>query len=454
MCGISAVISCSENIVNVLYDSMFNLQHRGQESSGIYLYCKQKNQIFKSNLPGLVEKQLIKLENKTACMGIGHLRYPTSGSKTMKEIQPFSIILPYDISLVHNGNISNQKYIFDFLKENGVCCETTSDSELILKLFYFFMENDFNKITHDSIFSSVHKIYELCKGSFSVIIMIKKYGIIAFRDPYGIKPLSYCDGDPFIFASETVGIEKDNHRDLLNGEIIIIDSDLNKVNCLKYHNYNNLKPCLFEYIYFSRQESYINGVLVYDFREKAGIKMSSLIDPTILKSIDFVIPIPYTSVVSACSLANACNKEIKYPVMKNRYTHRTFINHGENIIKNIKKIKVIKKIVQGKNVLVVDDSIVRGNTSKFIVDELRAAGANQVHFVSCSPPIRFPNIYGIAIPTSSELIAHDKSIEEIRSTLNVDSLHYLPLNEMCNILRESNSKLTDFETSVFTGNYL
>ena len=453
MCGISGIISTNKNTVPLIYDSLFNLQHRGQEASGLHICLSNSSQVFKSNLFGLIDNQLTFLDGIHGNMGIGHVRYPTSGNKTIQEIQPFSVIYPYHISLVHNGNITNQKEIFDFLKERGICLETTSDSELILKLFYFFMEVDFYKITNQSIFSAVNKLFDICKGSFSVIIMIKNYGMVVFRDRHGIRPLSYNMDEIFIASSETVGLGSDSYKNVLNGEIIIVNEKMELENSLENHNSSMLTPCLFEYIYIARQESFLNDVLIYEFREKIGEEMASIISKDIIDNIDFVVPIPLTSVVSANSLAHAIKKPIKYAVMKNRYTHRTFINSGEEIVKNIKKIKVNKKIVSGKNILVVDDSIVRGNTSKHIVKGLHDAGADKIYFACCSPPIRFPNIYGIAIPTTEELIAHEKSVEEVSSFLTIDKLYYLPLETMCSVLKQLNPTLGDFEKSVFTGEY-
>lgn len=454
MCGISGIISADDNIVPLLYDSLFNIQHRGQEASGLHVCFSDSSEVFKSNLFGLLDKQIPGLSSVSGTMGIGHLRYPTSGNKTVREIQPFSIIYPYHVSLVHNGNITNQQEILDFLKEKGIALETTSDSELILKLFYFFMEVNFNKITNQSIFSAVHKIFDICRGSFSVIIMIKDYGLVVFRDRHGIRPLSYNNDTMFIVSSETVGLSGDSYENVLNGEIIIVNKQMEIEKCLKNHNISYLTPCLFEYIYIARLESFLNDVLVYEFREKIGEKMADMISPEIVDEIDFVVPIPLTSVVSANSLAYVIKKPIKYPVMKNRYTHRTFINSGDEIVKNIKKIKVNNKIIRGKTILVVDDSIVRGNTSKHIIQGLRDAGVDKIYFACCSPPIRFPNIYGIAIPTAEELIAHEKSTEEIASFLNIDKLYYLPLETMCSVLKELNPALRDFEKSVFTGTHI
>ncbi len=309
-----------------------------------------------------------------------------------------------------------------------------------------------------NIINCVKKIYELCEGSFSIIIMIRDFGLISFRDKYGIRPLVYnLNKNNIIISSETCSFnENSKYNNIENGEMIIVDMNLN---LKKYRLFNDeLKPCIFEYIYFSSQESYINDILVYNFREKVGQKMANIIKSSInsklIEDVDIIVPIPLTSIISANIISDILNKPLKYAVIKNRYTYRTFINNGKDIINNIKKIKIIQELVRNKNVLLVDDSIVRGNTSKYIINELRNAGVKKIYFVSCSPPVRFPNIYGIHIPSYEELIAHNKSNEEIKDILNLDDLFYLSLNDVLNVLKELNPKIKNFEDSTFSGNYI
>lgn len=476
MCGITGIISNEENIINELYESLFNLQHRGQNSSGFITYSNKLKTTNKSKKFGLVDAHLSELPNLQGNMGIAHNRYPTSGETTKKEIQPFFISKPYGISLVHNGNLTNKEYLTQYLIDNNIYIhlnnnnnfinniDSSSDSEIILNLFYLYIEKDFNKLTDEIIVNAIRKIYNMCTGSFSVLLMINGYGLIAFRDINGVRPLVYTEINKnnkkyFQFASETIALENDYYNNVNNGMIIIINKNLH-INKYKYNPYigpidnaKNLKPCLFEYIYFARPESYINDILVYNFREKVGQKVIEIIDKNIIEEIDIVVPVPQTSLISATALANKLNKPIKHAIIKNRYTHRTFINKGEEIINNIKKIKVIKELVKNKTILVVDDSIVRGNTSKYIIEELRKSGVYKIYFVSCCPPIKNPNIYGIAIHTCKELIANNKSIDEIQKLLNVDKLFYLPFDMMLRILNKLNPNIQQYEDSVFTGNY-
>lgn len=453
MCGIAGILDTTNDIVDLLYKSVFFIQHRGQQSSGFIFFDKETKQIFKSKKIGLIESHLEELKNFKGNMGLSHVRYPTSGSNGRKEIQPFSILKPFGISLVHNGNVTNKSELKEFLNKNHMYVNGTSDSELILNLFYFYIEKDFSKLTNDNIIETVKKIYQHCNGSFSIIIMICGFGLVVFRDKYGIRPLVYEKyGTRITFASESIALEGGNYKDVENGEVIIVSK---KLDIFKYKLFNErLKPCIFEYIYFSTAESYINNVLVYNFREKVGEEMLKLIDPEILKQIDVVVPVPLTSVISSTTIANKLNKPLKHAIVKNRYTNRSFINEGANILKTIQKIKIIPELVKNKNVLVVDDSIVRGNTCKYIIKELRKANVKNIFFVSCSPEVKYPNIYGIHIPSSEELIAHNHSHEEIEKILNIDKIYFLPLKNLREVLYDLNSEIKEIEDSSFTGNYI
>ncbi len=472
MCGIAGIISKNNNniekdIIPELYQTLFNLQHRGQNSSGFIVFSSKSKITNKSKKFGLVDSHLSELSELKGNMGIAHTRYPTSGETTKKEIQPFFISKPFGISLVHNGNLINKEYLCKFLiNNNGYNNEiySSSDSEIILNLFYLFIEKNFNKLTDEIIVNAIRRIYNICIGSYSVLIMINDYGLIAFRDMNGIRPLVYANinnkNNNYIqFASETIALDSINYKNLSNGMIMIVNNNLqinkykNNQYCGPLDNAKYLKPCLFEYIYFARPESYINDILVYSFREKIGEKIIEIIDKEILSEIEIIVPVPQTSLISATALSNKLMKPMKHAIIKNRYTHRTFINKDDEIIKNIKKIKIIKELVENKTILIVDDSIVRGNTSRYIIEELRKAGVNKIYFISCCPPIKNPNIYGIAIPTYKELIAYNKSINEIKETLKVDKLFYMPFSILIDTLRELNPKIKQYEDSVFTGNY-
>ena len=454
MCGISGIIDSSNSIVDELYKSLFYLQHRGQQSSGFIFFSSLTKKTCKSKKMGLISSHIHELKNFSGNMGLAHVRYPTSGSNGRNEIQPFSILKPYGISLVHNGNITNKEEIKAFLKTRKVYANSTSDSELILNLFYYFIEKDLSLLTNDHIISTITQIYELCKGSFSIIVMISDYGLIAFRDKHGIRPLAYSKTETSVsIASETNAFYNHEHiEDVKNGEIVIVNT---KLDIVKHRLYNEpLKPCIFEYIYFANPESYINDILVYSFREKIGEKVVKMLDKSTIEDIDIVIPIPMTSIITATSVAYLLNKPIKHAVVKNRYTHRTFINQGNEILKNISKIKVMHSLIENKNVLVIDDSIVRGNTCKHIIREIRKGNPKKITFISCSPPVCYPNIYGISIPTYDELIAHQRSIEEIRKELDIDELHYLSLDSIKEVLNSLNPSIQQFEDSSFTGQYI
>ena len=459
MCGVSGILHESHDIIKNLYESIFNLQHRGQEASGIISFSNKNKKTYKLKEFGLVDNHLKNLPYIEGNMGIGHVRYPTSGDNTRKEIQPFYISKPYGISLVHNGNITNKQELKKLLESYNIYMNSSSDSEIILNLFYFYIEKDLKKLTDDNIINTLKKIYNICIGSFSVIIMINDYGLIGFRDKYGIRPLVYSKSEKGIMiCSETIALENSqDYMNVENGEVIIVKKNM-QIDKYRLEN-AEITPCLFEYIYFARPESYINDVLVYKFREKLGEKMGEIIlkaieDKQILDDIDIILPVPLTSLLSATTLAYKLNKPIKHAIIKNRYTHRTFINAEDNIIKSIKKIRIIKELVKDKNILIVDDSIVRGNTSKYIIDELKKAKVKKIYFACCCPPIRYPNIYGIAIPTYDELIAYNRTEDEIKEKLQIDKLYYLPMEIMCDVLKEINPKLNKFELSVFTGDYL
>jgi amidophosphoribosyltransferase len=453
MCGIAGILDISNDIVNMLYRSVFYLQHRGQHSSGFIFFSTQSKKTFKSKQIGLIDKHLNELLHFSGNMGLSHVRYPTSGNSERSEIQPFSILKPFGISLVHNGNIRNSEKLKEFLNIHNVYINGTSDSELILNIFYFFIEKDFSKLTNDKIIEAIYKIYELCNGSFSVIIMISDYGLIAFRDKYGIRPLAYSiDKTTVKFASETIAFDNNKFHDVGNGEVIIVTKNLEKQS---YKLFNEkLTPCIFEYIYFATAESYINNVLVYNFREKVGEEIIKLIEPEIRDIIDIIVPVPLTSIISSTVISNKLQKPLKHAIVKNRYTHRSFINSGNNITNTIEKIKIIPELVENKNILIVDDSIVRGNTCKHIIKELRKTKIKKIFFASCSPQVKYPNKYGIHIPTSSELIAHNNSIKEIEQLLNIDKLYYLSIQHIKNILYNLNPNINSIEDSSFTGNYI
>ena len=465
MCGIGAILHKNNdyNINKILYEMLFNLQHRGQDSSGFVIYNKisNKNNIAKEF--GLVDSNLNNISNINGNMGIGHVRYQTSGNFNYNEIQPFYEDIFDGISLVHNGNLINIDEMTKFCIENNIIVNTKSDSEILFKIFIYYLKYyiddlDLSKLDNNIIKNVVNKIYDLCKGSYSIIIMINNFGLISFRDIYGIRPLVYnFENDSISIASETIAFENyNNYNNVKNGDILIVKSNNNEFN-VSIENLRNypLTPCLFEYIYFARPESYINDILVYEYREKIAKEIVKIIKKKIINTIDYVIPVPQTGIITANTIATNINKPLKYAIVKNRYTYRTFIDRNKDkLVKNIKKVRIINKLVNNKNILVVDDSIVRGNTSKIIVEELKQNNANDIYFISCCPQIKYPNKYGIAINTFDELIAHNKTEKQIKNEINVKKLYFLDLKSITKVLNELNPKITNFETSVFTGFYI
>ena len=462
MCGIGAIIhkDFNYNINKLLYEILFNLQHRGQDSSGFVIHNKLINKTSIIKEYGLVDKNMEKLINTFGYIGLGHVRYQTSGKTNFNEIQPYFDNIFDGISLVHNGNLVNIEELNTFCCNNNIILDTYCDSEILFKIFIFYLKQnviDVTNITNEIIKNIVEKIYKLCKGSYSIIIMINNFGLITFRDVYGIRPLVYNVEDSYIaIASETIAFENyNNYNNVKNGDVIIFKNNIDKIDISIENIYNYpLTPCLFEYIYFARPESYVNDILVYEYREKIAKQIVKNIKKLINK-VDYIIPVPQSGIITANSIAKKINKPLKYAIVKNRYTHRTFIDRNKDkIVQKIKKIKIINKLVNNKNLLVVDDSIVRGNTSKIIVEALKNNNSNEIFFISCCPPIKYPNKYGISIPTFDELIANKKTNKEIQKEINVNRLYFLDLNSIIKVLNRLNPKINNFESSVFTGNYI
>jgi amidophosphoribosyltransferase len=479
MCGIIGIINSNtkEFVSADLVLGLNMLQHRGQDSTGIYTL---HNNIFHSHknlgLVGQVynTEDIVKLKGN---MGIGHVRYSTAGSINIEQTQPLYTSFPYGIVLAHNGNITNSQDIRKDLVLENRHINSDSDSEVLLNLFAnelnnrnYEMKNKHIDFEYKYIFESIKKICTTCKGGYSVIIIVNNIGVIAFRDPHGIRPLSFgirkntSGENDYIFASENIAIDKTykSVRNVLPGECIFINS--------KYKMYNKklidtaiLSPCLFEYIYFSRPDSCIDGILVYEARIRMGIclgkKIKRLIDTNEnndLSGIDVVIPIPETSRSAGLYVAQEINKPYREGFIKNNYIPRTFIMPDQaSRIKNISlKLNTISSEFLGKNVLIVDDSIVRGNTSKQLIQLAREAGAKKIYFASLAPPVKYPNKYGIAIPTRKELVAYKKNDREIAEILGADCVIYNDLDDVIKICKELNPMIYRFETSCFDGKYL
>lgn len=496
MCGIIGIINSNtkEYVSSDLVLGLNMLQHRGQDSTGIYTL---HNNIFHSHKNLGLVGQVYNAENihqLKGNIGIGHVRYSTAGSINMEQTQPLYTSFPYGIALVHNGNITNSEEIRKELVLENRHVNSDSDSEVLLNLFAnelnnrnYEMKNKHIDFEYKYIFDAVRNVCTKCKGGYSVVIIVNNIGVIAFRDPHGIRPLSFgirknkwniptlggtglygsknaLGENDYIFTSENIAIDKTykSVRNVLPGECIFINS--------KYEMYNKklidtaiLSPCLFEYIYFSRPDSCIDGILVYEARIRMGICLGKKIKRLIetnenndLSGIDVVIPIPETSRSAGLYVAQEINKPYREGFVKNNYIPRTFIMPDQaSRIKNISlKLNTISSEFLGKNVLIVDDSIVRGNTSKQLIQLAREAGAKKIYFASLAPPVKYPNKYGIAIPTRKELVAYKKNDREIAEILGADCVIYNDLNDVIKICKELNPIISRFETSCFDGIYL
>jgi len=452
MCGITGIISDS-NINLLLYESLFHLQHRGQSSTGFTIINNNNNIISTKEFEF---KKIKNMNNLEGNIGIGHVRYKTSGNLSINEIQPFIID---NIALCHNGNISNYEKLYNEYKDY-IEINSKSDSELFLKIFNYELNILNCKILNDSlIVNTIKKISDKCNGAYSIIIMIKNYGLICFKDPYGIRPLIYGKrNNSYVISSESCSIKNidfDLIGDIKGGEIIIFKND---ISISKYiYSIKIQKPCLFEWIYIARDDSIINNVSVYESRLKMGEYLAKKIKFEInIDDIDFIIPIPDTSRPSALKISEILNIPYREGIIKNRYIGRTFIMDNQNDRKkNLKrKLNVIEKYISNKNIILVDDSIVRGNTIKHIINLLYKNNVKNITVVSCAPIIRYQNFYGIDIPTKNELISNNMSLNEIEKKLNIKKIIYLSIEEICKSITDLNANIKDFELSVFNGKYI
>ena len=467
MCGILGVVA--KNAVNqVLYDGLLVLQHRGQDAAGI---VTAEGATFHMHKGGGMVRDVFRTRNMRGLLGacgIGHTRYPTAGSAwSAAESQPFYVNSPFGIVLGHNGNLTNADQLkSDLFRQDLRHVNTNSDSEVLLNvLAHELQEGAANyKLDPATIFAAVSGVHRRCRGAYAVVAMIAGYGLLAFRDPYGIRPLVYGKmetehGTEYMVSSESVALDALGFqvvRDIAPGEAIFIDED--------GHFYAQqcalnptLNPCLFEYVYLARPDSVMDGISVYETRLRMGESLADKIKREYAQlDIDVVIPIPDSSRPAAMQLANRLNLPYREGFIKNRYIGRTFIMPGQGIRKKSvrQKLNAIGMEFKGKNVMLVDDSIVRGTTSREIVQMAREAGARKVFFASAAPPVRFANVYGIDMPTRDELIATGRSDEEIAREIGADQLIYQDLSALIDDVRSVNPKVTAFEDSCFSGNYV
>lgn len=467
MCGIVGVIGRGP-VNQLLYDSLLLLQHRGQDAAGIA--TSQGNQFNMYKAHGLV-RDVFRTRNMRALpgtSGVGQVRYPTAGSSASEEeAQPFYVNAPFGIMFAHNGNLTNWRELRESLyRVDRRHINTNSDSEVLLNVLAHELQSAASGVSLDdaAMFRAVAAVHKRVRGAYAVVAQISGYGLLAFRDPNGIRPLCIGrqetdEGVEWMVASESVALEGSGFafvRDVEPGEAVFVDLDGRFVSRQCADN-PQLVPCIFEYVYFARPDSLIDGVSVYDARLRMGEYLADKVARNMrLGDIDVVMPIPDSSRPAAMQLAARLNLDYREGLIKNRYVGRTFIMPGQAVRRKSvrQKLNAIGMEFKGKNVLLVDDSIVRGTTSREIVDMARAAGANKVYFASAAPPVRFPNVYGIDMPTQSELIATGRSDEEIARAIGADSLVYQDLHDMQQAVRDLNPKLSRFEASCFDGEYI
>ncbi len=464
MCGIVGMVGTSDVGV-ALYDALTMLQHRGQDAAGIAT-C-HRGRVFQKKGNGMVRDVFSEehMQNLIGNMGIGHVRYPTAGSSSAALAQPFYVNSPYGISLGHNGNLTNTQELVDELFRTGLRhINTESDSEVLLNIFALELQVRGHLVPQpEDIFAAVAAVNQRCRGGYAVTAMIADYGIVAFRDPLGIRPLVFGsreteNGIEYMVASESVALDVQGFhliRDVAPGEAIYIECD-GTFHAQQCAANPQLRPCIFEYVYFARPDSIMDGISVYKARLRMGEKLAEKIQrlrPD--HDIDVVIPVPDTSRVAGQILAHNLGVKFREGLMKNRYIGRTFIMPGQKQRKKSvrQKLNAIELEFRGKNVLLVDDSIVRGTTCEQIVQMAREAGAKKVYFASAAPPVKHPNVYGIDMPSAAEFIAHNRTEEEVCKAIGADWLVYQDLDDLIESCGEY-THLEHFECSVFTGEYI
>tara|TARA_B100000212_G_C27370615_1_gene532367 strand:+ start:409 stop:1899 length:1491 start_codon:yes stop_codon:yes gene_type:complete len=466
MCGIVG-ISAESNVAAEIYDSLLMLQHRGQDAAGITV-CNSDDKLSTRKSKGYVRDVFVQrhMDKLIGNYGIGHVRYPTAGGAGKEFSQPYYVNSPYGISLAHNGNLTNAKQLANELFHAEMRhLITDSDSEVLLNIFAHELAKQREIYpSAEHIFKAVSKTHVRCDGAYAVLALIAGHGMVAFRDNNGIRPLSIGirkgkTRDEYVISSEDAlfsshGFKK--LRDVDPGEAVFIDKhgELFSQQCA---DEPKKRPCIFEYVYFSRPDSKIDEISVYKARMRMGTKLAAQIKNSKPNhDIDVVIPIPDSSVTAAHQLAVDLGVPYREGFVKNRYIGRTFIMpYQEERKKSVRrKLNILDLEFNGKNVLLVDDSIVRGTTSKKIIEMAREAGAKKVYFASAAPAIKYQNLYGIDMPATSELIASNKSIEDVALEINTDWLIYQKLDDLIDSVQEGNPEIKEFETSIFTGQYI
>ncbi len=464
MCGIVGVVSTAP-VNQLIYDALLLLQHRGQDAAGIV--TQEGRKFFMHKAKGMV-RDVFRTRNMRALpgsIGLGQVRYPTAGSAASEEeAQPFYVNAPFGIVMVHNGNLTNAKQLRRELAETDHRhTNTESDSEVLLNVLAHELARASSgaSLTTDDVFAAVRAVHLRIKGSYAVVALIAGYGLLAFRDPFGIRPLCMGRGadGTVMLASESVALEGTLHRlerDIAPGEAVFVQLD-GTVHTRQCAQQPRLYPCVFEYVYLARPDSIMDGISVYQARLNMGETLAKRVVSTVPPSqIDAIIPIPESSRPSAMQLAQLLGLPYREGFVKNRYVGRTFIMPGQGTRKKSvrQKLNAIASEFKGKRVLLVDDSIVRGTTSKEIVQMARDAGAVKVYLASAAPPVRHPNVYGIDMPTRAELVAHDRTEEEIRQVIGADALIYQDVAAMKQAVGKINPGVQGFEASCFDCLYI
>jgi amidophosphoribosyltransferase len=465
MCGIVGIVA-RDAVNQSIYDALMVLQHRGQDAAGIVtcnddrLYLRKDRGLARDVFQ---QSHMVSLRGR---MGIGHVRYPTAGCTTSAESQPFYVNSPFGITLAHNGNLTNAAELKrDLFRDDLRHINTDSDSEVLLNvLAHELAKQGERRPSEESIFRAVAGVHRRCRGGYAVVALIVGYGLLAFRDPWGIRPIVFGQrqtptGPELMVASESVALDAlgfDLLRDIEPGEAVCVDIEgrLSTRQCAERPVYS---PCLFEYVYLARPDSIIDDVSVYKARLRMGEKLADkLLREWPDHDIEVVIPVPDTSRTAALPLANRLGVKFREGFVKNRYIGRTFIMPGQKERKRSvrQKLNAIDLEFSGKNVLLVDDSIVRGTTSAQIIQMAREAGARRVYFASAAPPVRFPNVYGIDMPAAHELVAHGRTVEDVAAVIGADRLLYQDLDDLIRAVNRHNPRLQRFDTSIFTGEYV
>jgi amidophosphoribosyltransferase len=465
MCGIVGIAG-NTPVNQQIYDALTGLQHRGQDAAGM-MTCNDGEVLLRKNT-GLVrdvfqQRHMLKLKGT---LGIGHVRYPTAGADNLSEAQPFFVNSPFGIGLGHNGNLTNAVELAEVLiREDRRHLNTSSDSEVLLNVLASELARVGRaRASANDIFAATTALYRRCRGGFAVVAVIVGHGLLGFRDPHGIRPLvlgrrESSNGTEYMLASESVALDMLGYRlvrDVTPGEAVFIDERgrLYAQQCVPVAKHT---PCIFEYVYFARPDSIIDNISVH----KARLRMGDLLAEKIRRvhphhDIDIVIPIPDTSRTAAVQVSQLLGVKYREGFVKNRYIGRTFIMPGqEQRAKSVRtKLNAIDLEFRGKNVLLIDDSIVRGTTSAQIIELAREAGAKKVYFASAAPPVRYPNVYGIDMPAASELVAAGKTEEEVARIIGADWLLYQDLSDLTHACQHHDSQVQEFDTSCFSGEYV